>query len=69
MMTSYNAKGGERLDEIVFKHYGNLDFFNKVLELNGGLNGKLHLEDGDKVLLPKIEQKEVETEENLKALW
>lgn len=63
-MTIYNAIEGERLDIIVFRHYGNLRVFEKVLEQNSRLEPVLKA--GDKVLLPEIKDEPV-IKEN--ALW
>jgi phage tail protein X len=57
----------QRFDETVFKHYGNLDYFEKVLEINKHLVHKLVLEAGDKVELPEFE--EIEKTTQIKALW
>ncbi len=48
-------KNGERLDEIVFKEYGTLDFFEKVLSENQKLSNKIFLSEADIVYLPQIE--------------
>lgn len=61
----YLAKDNERLDSIVYKHYGDLNNFNEVLILNSSLNPILKA--GDRVVLPKIENKNIETKE--RALW
>jgi phage tail protein X len=60
-----------RLDEIVYKVYGNLNLFEAVLEKNTHLHGKNILDAGDVVNLvelPKITEAQ-NKEENLKALW
>ena len=49
------SKNGERLDEIVFKEYGTLDFFEKVLSENQKLSNKIFLSEADIVYLPQIE--------------
>ena len=67
MANVYIAKDGDRFDNIVYEHYGNTDFINKVLDSNQHLVGKLVLELGDKVVLPKIE--EVFKPNEGKALW
>ena len=61
----YRSKDGERLDQIVYKHYGHLRYFETVLELNPKL--EIILKAGELVNLPefyeaKIPQKQV-------ALW
>lgn len=48
-------KNGERLDEIVFKEYGTLDFFEKVLSENQKLSNKIFLSEADIVYLPQVE--------------
>ena len=58
---------GKRLDEIVFSHYGSLDYFDAVVEVNEELDGKVHLEVGDRVNLPEFES--VEKIQTTKALW
>lgn len=63
-MKIYRAKDGDRLDKIVYKHYGNLRVFERVLELNANL--KEHLKSGDIVKLPEIEKEPI-IKEN--ALW
>ena len=54
-MKEVTAKNGERLDEIVFKEYGTLDFFEKVLSENQKLSNKIFLSEADIVYLPQIE--------------
>ena len=59
-----------RYDEMVFKHYGNLDNFEKVLEINEHLLYKMFLEVGDKVKLPIFIQANPEVREiKIQALW
>lgn len=50
----YIAKDDERLDSIVYSHYGTLNVFQSVLEVNSHLLNKKILNAGDIVLLPKI---------------
>ncbi|EIQ8758108.1 tail protein X [Campylobacter coli] len=59
MSKIYIAKNNERLDSIVYKHYGTLLYFNQ--------NPRLEplLKTGDKVILPSIKIKESKE----KALW
>ena len=59
----YIAKDGDRLDTIVYNHYGHLRFFEQVLALNPNLAATLKA--GDKVFLPEIKEK---TKEQAK-LW
>ncbi|WP_370523666.1 tail protein X [Helicobacter winghamensis] len=40
----YIAKRGERLDKVVYNHYGNLEYFNAVLEVNPKLTPLLKME-------------------------
>ncbi len=54
-MKEVTAKNGERLDEIVFREYGTLDFFEKVLSENQKLSNKIFLSEADIVYLPQIE--------------
>ncbi|MDR2342793.1 MAG: tail protein X [Campylobacteraceae bacterium] len=51
-MIRYIASKGERLDTIVYKHYGTLEVFAQVLKLNARL--KPILDDKDIVYLPDI---------------
>ncbi|QCD52226.1 tail protein X [Campylobacter sp. RM16192] len=57
-MTIYRAKDKDRLDKIVYRHYGHLRFFEQVLALNPKLAPIL--KTGDEILLPdtKDEKKE-----------
>ncbi|PSM51375.1 phage tail protein X family protein [Campylobacter blaseri] len=61
----YKAKENERLDSIVYRHYGGLKHFELVLEINAKLGVKLKA--GDRVILPEIKEKEEIKE--LKSLW
>ena len=60
----YKAKDNERLDTIVFRHYGHLRFFEQVLAVNPKL--KPILKAGNDVILPEF--KEVKSKEQAK-LW
>ena len=51
-MTLTITQENKRLDEIVFSHYGTLDHFQKVLELNNIT--KVFLDLGDVMELPDI---------------
>ena len=51
----YIAKAGDRLDTIVYAHYGHLRFFEQVLALNPKLAATLKA--GDRVFLPEIKEK------------
>lgn len=62
-MQKYTAKDGDRLDSIVYEHYGTLDCFSEVLAFNTKLNEILKA--GDVVLLPQVKIKE----KRLKSLW
>lgn len=55
-MTKYVAKDGDRLDSIVYKHYGSLEYFSQVLSVNFGLS--VILKAGDIVILPEFTTKE-----------
>ncbi|WP_419782332.1 phage tail protein [Malaciobacter marinus] len=57
----------KRLDEIVFSHYGNLDHFDDVVEVNEKLSLKTILELGDEVYLPEFQKKQ--KEQIVQALW
>lgn len=48
----YIAKQGDRLDLITFKHYGNLQMFPAVLQVNPHLLENPILKGGEKVFLP-----------------
>ena len=50
----YRAKDDERLDQVVYKYYGHLKYFEQVLELNAKLDPILKA--GDIVLLSEIEE-------------
>lgn len=56
-MNKYIAKDFERLDNIVFKHYGSLENFKEVLEINTHLEAILKA--GDIVFLPIVKAKEI----------
>lgn len=56
MTSKVVAKDGDRLDSIVYKHYGSLEYFEKVLSVNCGLS--VILKAGDIVILPKFTTKE-----------
>ncbi|EAC1839728.1 tail protein X [Campylobacter lari] len=56
MSKIYIAKDGEKLDSIVYKHYGTLEYFDQVLMVNPKLEPLL--KTGDKIVLPVIKQKE-----------
>jgi phage tail protein X len=51
-MYRYVAHEGERLDAIVYKHYGTLEVFAQVLATNARLSATL--KDGDIVYLPNL---------------
>lgn len=59
----YIASAGERLDEIVYKHYDSLEHFEEVLAKNARL-GTI-LKDGDIVELPVFPPKPAKEA----ALW
>ncbi len=62
-MMQTKAKYGERLDQIVFREYKTLDYFEKVLEANPKIANKMFLDEGDIVNLPilKIDKKKLES--------
>lgn len=49
------ATDGDRLDQIIFAHYGTLSVMNEVMMSNAHLLKKVILESGDKVYLPEID--------------
>lgn len=59
----YIAKDKERLDSIVYKHYGTLENFTEILAFNSHLNAVLKV--GDKVFLPEIKTKTAKKENTL----
>ncbi len=66
-MSEYIAKEGERLDQIVFRVYGSLEYFEEVLRANIHLAAKRELSAGDVVRLPDMDTNVKSVEE--KALW
>lgn len=62
-MKEIKAKDYERLDQIVFREYQTLDYFEKVLEQNPKIANKMFLDEGDIVNLPifKIDKKKLES--------
>ncbi|WP_169753574.1 tail protein X [Campylobacter mucosalis] len=60
----YIASDNERLDTIIYKHYGTLENFAEILAFNSHLNAILRA--GDKVFLPEIKTKITKKE---KTLW
>lgn len=61
----YKAKDGERLDQIVYRHYGHLRFFEAVLELNPKL--EIVLKAGELVNLPEFDETKIPQKQV--ALW
>ncbi|QKE26164.1 hypothetical protein [Arcobacter aquimarinus] len=59
----------KRLDEIVYAHYGSLEHFQKVLELNSIT--KVFLDLGDVIELPELEELEDKKDEysEVGGLW
>jgi len=55
------------LDKVVFEHYGSLEHFDDVVEVNEKLSLKTILELGDEVYLPEFEKKQ--KEQIVQALW
>ncbi|CUU82500.1 tail protein X [Campylobacter hyointestinalis] len=64
MSKIYIVSDGERLDAIIYKHYGTLENFAEILAFNSHLNSVLKA--GDRVFLPEIKVKEIKSE---KTLW
>ena len=54
-MKTVEAQKGDRLDQIIFKHYGTLKVYGEVLEANDHLVKKIILDDKDIVNLPVID--------------
>lgn len=52
------ATKGDRLDVIIYQHYGTLDVMNEVMMNNSHLMSRPILESGDKVYLPEITKPE-----------
>lgn len=48
------ATQGDRLDQIIYAHYGTLEVMNEVMMSNVHLMSKAILDNGDKVYLPDI---------------
>jgi len=67
MADIYIAKDGDRIDLIVYENYKSTDPFETVLKSNKHLIKKTILSAGDKVYLPKIENKPKIKE--IKSLW
>lgn len=63
-MEIYRALDGDRLDKIVYKHYGHLKFFEQVLKINHKLAPILKA--GDIVYLPEFKDVNIMKEN---ALW
>ncbi len=61
-MKEIKAKDYERLDQIVFREYQTLDYFEKVLEQNPKIANKMFLDENDVVYLPvfKVQIKKLE---------
>lgn len=61
----YRAKDGERLDSIVYAHYGTLDLFQSVLACNPNLLNHRILRAGEVVWLPSADTKAKSLENKL----
>lgn len=61
----YRSKDGERLDQIVYRHYGHLRYFESVLELNPKL--EIVLKAGTLVNLPELNEEKISQKQA--ALW
>lgn len=70
-MKIYEAKKGERLDQITFANYGTLsqDIINAVLEANIELLDHIELKGGERVFLPSIDQNIDAAQKKGSALW
>jgi phage tail protein X len=75
-MTSYKCNAGDRIDSIVYKHYGNFTHLNDVIAVNKQLfNKPLSLESGMIINLPdfsvNVQHKESVTDQckKRKPLW
>jgi hypothetical protein len=55
MQIKITAIEGDRLDQVVQDTLGTLKSFKEVLELNPSLRSKIFLNEGDVVILPKVE--------------
>jgi hypothetical protein len=55
MQIKITAIEGDRLDQVVQDTLGTLKSFKEVLELNPSLRNKIFLNEGDVVILPKVE--------------
>lgn len=64
-MNQVIASDNQRLDEIVYKEYGTLEFFVDVLEKNQHLTNKVILKMGDVVNLPVVIKTKVVKEDSL----
>jgi len=68
-MTTYRAKSKERLDQIIYRHYGTLDMntMNAVFEANPEKLEKIELEADEIIYIPTIDPETIETKS--RALW
>ncbi|MBE2985439.1 tail protein X [Campylobacter sp. RM9344] len=60
----YIVSDNERLDTIIYKHYGTLENFAEILAFNSHLNAISRA--GDRVFLPEIKTEVVKKE---RSLW
>lgn len=65
-MKKIYALNGERLDQIVFREYKTLKYFEKVVESNPHLKNKVLLDEADFIYLPKIKE---ENKIKMDSLW
>ena len=65
-MRKIYALNGERLDQIVFREYKTLKYFEKVVESNPHLKNKVLLDETDFIYLPKIKE---ENKIKMDSLW
>lgn len=64
------TKKFDRLDAIVFRTYGNLDFLEEILELNIKIiQQEVFLPQGTKLKLPIYEQQNTLNEVEASRLW
>jgi hypothetical protein len=64
------VKKNKTLSNVVFEYYGNLDFFEEVLELNINAIGlDVFLDQGTKLKLPVFVQEELLKEVEASTLW
>lgn len=60
MTRIYVARDGDRIDQIVFEHYGTLDVMTQVFDANPGIAALLDIPMGTELVLPDIDSAEIE---------